>query len=142
MSQETVELARHGFALWNAAIDGTDAARSRAALRELIAMYHPDAVLDYTRTLPDFPASRGTEAIRAWTSETRGVFTSVYFEPLDFIDTSDAVVVPVRVAGEGVSGARVTTEMAYVYRFRGGKVIAATGFTNLAEALKAVGLEE
>jgi ketosteroid isomerase-like protein len=102
-SQENVRLARHGFALWNAAIDGADAARSRAALQEMVGMYHPEAVLDYTRTLPDFPATRGTEAIGAWLSETRGVFASVRFEPLDFIDISDAVVVPVRVAGEGAA---------------------------------------
>jgi ketosteroid isomerase-like protein len=56
--------------------------------------------------------------------------------------SDDAVVVPVRVAAEGVSGARVTTAMGYVYRFRDGKVIAATGFTNLAEAFKAVGFEK
>jgi ketosteroid isomerase-like protein len=142
MSQENVELARRGFELWNAAIDGTDVAGSQSALQEMIAMYHPDATLDYTRTLPDFPATQGREAIRAWTSETRGVFTSVRFEPLQFIDIDDAVVIPVSVDAQGASGAHVKTEMAYVYRFREGRVIAATGFKSLADALEAVGLAE
>jgi ketosteroid isomerase-like protein len=142
MSQENVHLTRRGFELWNAAIDVSDGARSDAALRAMIGMYHPDAELDYTRTLPDFPTTKGTEAILSWTADTRGVFASVHFEPLDFIDLDDSVLVPVRVDAQGASGALVSTEMAYVYRFQEGLVISATGFANLAEALEAVGLEQ
>jgi ketosteroid isomerase-like protein len=61
---------------------------------------------------------------------------------LQFIDIDDAVVMPVSVDAQGASGAHVKTEMAYVYRFREGRVIAATGFKSLVDALEAVGLAE
>ena len=82
MSHENVETVRKGIKLWNLALGGDDATW-RAALQDMIAAHHPDAELDYRRTLPDFRPARGTEAIIAWTEGAREAFGEVRIEPQD-----------------------------------------------------------
>ena len=77
MSRENVESLRHGFELWNVASSDPDEKTWRAAMHEMVAAYHPDAKLDFSRTLPDFPTTDVKEAMTAWIESARGTFTDV-----------------------------------------------------------------
>jgi ketosteroid isomerase-like protein len=112
-------------------------------LAEMVAGYHPDAEIDFSRTLPDFPATGGVEAMSGWVESARGMFTDVRLEPSAIIDAGDVAMTTMRVTGTGgMSGAPVDAEIFYVFRFRDGLVIAATTYMTEQEALKAVGLAE
>jgi ketosteroid isomerase-like protein len=143
MSEQNVESLRHGFELWNVASSDPDEKVWRAAMDEMVAAYHPDAKIDFSRTLPDFPATTVKEAMAAWIESARGIFTDVKLEPTDIIDTGEAVVAGMRVTGKGsLSGLSVDAEVFYVFGFRDGQVVTATTYTTRREALADVGLEE
>jgi ketosteroid isomerase-like protein len=144
MSQENVELVRRGFELWNVAAGDPDERTWRVAMAEMLAGYHPEAELDFSRTLPDFPTTGDvSEAMTAWVEGARGSFTEVRIEATDLIDAGDAVVAGMRISGEGaISGVKIESEFFYTFRFREGQIVAATTYVTRREALKAVGLEE
>lgn len=142
MSEENIETIVKGFELWNIAMVG-DNATWRTALQEMIDQYHPDAELDYRRTLPDFTPTRGTDAIIAWTEGAREAFGSVRIEPKDYIEAGGSIVVPVRMVARGASsGAEAVGNFVYVFRFRSQLIVSATSFKTVAEALKAAGPAE
>jgi ketosteroid isomerase-like protein len=137
MSEENIETIVKGFELWNLAMEG-DNASWRAALQEMIDQYHPDAELDYRRTLPDFTPTRGTEAMTAWTEGAREAFGGVRIEPKDYIEAGGSIVVPVRMVARGASsGAEAVGNFVYVFRFRSQLIVSATSFKTVAEALEA-----
>ena len=141
MSHENVTALRHGFELWNIASSDPDEKTWRAALAEMVAGYHPDAEIDFSRTLPDFPATGVVEAMSGWVESARGTFTDVRLEPTTIVDAGDAAVTTMRVTGTGgMSGAAVDAEIFYVFQFGDGLVIAATTYMTQQEALEAVGL--
>ena len=143
MSQENVEATRRGFELWNVAIGGADEERQRTALRQMVEEYHPDAELDYSRTLPDFPPTRGRQAIISWTEGAREALGEVRIEPVEYVDAGDAVVVQVRMLAKGTSsGANVGGEFVYVFRYRDEQVISATSYLTMRQAFKAIGLAQ
>ena len=142
MSDENIETVVKGFELWNLAMVG-DNANWRTALQEMIDHYHPDAELDYRRTLPDFTSTRGTEAIITWTEGAREAFGSVRIEPKDYIEAGGSIVVPVRMVARGASsGADAVGNFVYVFRFRSELIVSATSFKTVAEALRAAGQAE
>ena len=59
-------------------------------MHEMVAAYHPDAKLDFSRTLPDFPTTDVKEAMTAWIESARGTFTDVRLEPT----ASSTLVIP------------------------------------------------
>jgi ketosteroid isomerase-like protein len=143
MSRENVEMIRRGFELWNIAMGGSDEESRRSALGQMVEGYHPDAELDFRRTLPDFAPTRGREAMISWTEGAREVFGAVRLEPLEYFEAGDAVVVRVRIDAQGASsGASTGAEFVYLFRFRANQVTAATTYATRAEALEAVGLSE
>jgi ketosteroid isomerase-like protein len=138
---ENVEGLRHGFELWNIAANDPDERSWRAAIAEMVAGYHPDAKLDFSRTLPDFPATGVTETMTTWIESARGTFTDVRIEPTEIIDAGDAVVAGMRVTGRGsLSGIGIDAEVFYVFSFRDGKVVAATTYMTRREAIADLGL--
>jgi ketosteroid isomerase-like protein len=141
VSEENVELARRVFALWNVAMTEPDEAVWRAALREMMEQYHPEAELDYARTTPDLVGNR--EAMGSWIEGARDTYTSLNIEATEFIDAGDAVVMTARFIGQGsASGLTIGGEIAYVTRYRDGQIISTTSFATRREALEAAGLEE
>jgi ketosteroid isomerase-like protein len=65
------------------------------------------------------------------------------FEPDDFIDAGDRVVVLQREYRRGkASGVELELETAVVFEVRGGRVVRIQGFMDPASALEAVGLSE
>jgi ketosteroid isomerase-like protein len=143
MSEENVEAIRRGFELWNVAMGGGDEASRQTALRQMVEAYHPDAELDFSRTLPDFSPTRGRKAMISWTEGAREAFGEVRIEPVEYVDAGDAVVVRVRMLARGTSsGANVGGEFIYVFRDQDQQVISATTYRTMRNALEAVGLAE
>jgi hypothetical protein len=108
----------------------------------MMADYHEDADLDYTRIMPDFPAAQGPEPMLTWFDLMREAMSGVQVVPGEYIDHDDDVIVPVRMTGRGASsGADVGTSFVYHFRFRGDKLAGATGYVTLGEALAAAGTD-
>jgi ketosteroid isomerase-like protein len=119
-----VEATRRGFELWNVAMGGDDEATRQTALRQMVEEYHPNAELDYSRTLPDFLPTRGRKAMVSWTQGAREAFGEVRVEPVEYVDAGDAVLVQVRMLAKGMSsGASVGGEFVYVFRYQDEQVI-------------------
>ena len=92
---------------------------------------------------PDTSVHRGIEAVRAQFARWVEAYPDLRVEPLDVKDNGDKVFVWVRFVGHGAtSGASVEMEMAQVFTMRSGRAIRVVEYTDRADALKAVGLEE
>jgi ketosteroid isomerase-like protein len=143
MSRENVEQLRLGFELWNVALNEPDEATWRAITVELSNAYHPEAQIDFSRTVPDFPNVSPRDAMTEWVEDTRGTFTEVRVEPTEFIDAGDVVLTVMRISGKGtLSGATIAADFTYVFRYRDGQIIAATTYQTRQDALEAEGLTE
>jgi ketosteroid isomerase-like protein len=142
MSQHNVEAIRHGFELWNASLNESDRARREDAVRTLAAAYDPDATIDFSRTTPDLASAKGAGAMLDWMRGARGLFDHVEIKPTEFVDSGDAVAVATRITATGsISGAPVVFEYAYVFRYNSaGRIISATSYTTMRDALEATGL--
>ncbi|HEY4451464.1 MAG TPA: nuclear transport factor 2 family protein [Solirubrobacteraceae bacterium] len=141
MSQENVDAIRAGFALWNLAVGDTSPMRRREALEEMAAVYHPEAEIDFSRTTPDYAATRGPAGMLAWMAAAQELFEQVQIEATDLIDAGDTVVAAVSVTGTGTSSrVPVALEYAYAFRFRDRQVVSATSYSTLEQARQAVGL--
>jgi ketosteroid isomerase-like protein len=141
MSQENVDSLRRGFELWNVALGDPDEATWRGAMAELNEGYHPEAEVDFSRTIPDFPTSPAREAMTAWMEGARGTFAAVHVAATEILDAGDAVVVAIRMTGKGaLSGADTEGDFFYVFRYSGGLIISATTYTTRQDAVEAVGL--
>jgi ketosteroid isomerase-like protein len=132
VSKENIEIIQRGYEAW-----------TRGDLAAAFDGYDPD--VEYWDRADDLDGTvrRGRDALEAAYAELSEVYAEMRFEPKEFIDAGDFVVVPVRmtVRGRG-SGAVVEGEQVYVYRLRAGKVTEVREYRDKAEALKAVGLEE
>src|SRR5436305_14464754 len=108
----------------------------------MVALTHVDAEWWDRADDPYATHHRGRDACMQHLVEiTKDVELRV--EALDFIDTGDLVVVPVRLIGRGrTSGAPYDEQEVHVFRLRDGLVIETREYRELPEALKAVGLEE
>jgi ketosteroid isomerase-like protein len=139
VSQENVDVARRAFALWTEAMTDSDDSVWRAALREMIEQFHPQAELDFTRTTPDLTGDR--EAMASWVERARDTYASLHIDTTDWLDAGDAVVLTARFTGQGAaSGIALTAEIAYVVRCRDGQIVSETSFSSRQEALGAAGL--
>ena len=141
MSQENVRAIRLGFEHWNTAANDPDDGKRRDAMEKMAEPYHPDAVVDFSRTLPDYSPTRGSGSMIAWMTAAREAFTAVRIEPTEFIDTDKGIVVRVRVTATGSTSEAITElEFAYVFEFREGLVVSAISYRTVEEAREAVGL--
>jgi ketosteroid isomerase-like protein len=141
LSKENVEMVRRGVELWNTA-GHADEAGWNAAMEEMLAAYHPDAALDFSRTTIDFPPTRGRDAMIAWTEATRPLMSEVCVEATEFIDAGETVVVAMRISATGsASGVGTSMEYAYVFQVAARQIVAATTYKTLSEALSAVEVE-
>jgi ketosteroid isomerase-like protein len=142
MSQENVEAVTFGFKLWGIAVSDPDVGRRRQASQAMAATYSPDAMIDFSRTTPDYSATDGPRGMVAWMEEARGAFTDLRVELVEAIDAGEAVVASARISGRGASsGVPVVLDYAYVFGLSGGQIVSAVSYPTLAQALQAVGLE-
>jgi ketosteroid isomerase-like protein len=135
MSQENVEEVRK---LWEAWQEGDPADLGDLSLLDAEILYEDNSLPDHLGE-----TYHGHEGVRrAWAR---------FIEPWESFDNQlewardagDDVVSCHRVQGRGkASGMEVDGRYAYLWRFRGGKVVYLKSYGNPAEALQAVGLRE
>jgi ketosteroid isomerase-like protein len=130
MSQENVELVRSLYAGWLRGEIGID-------------KLDPEISMVESATLPGAASAHGVEAVERYIQSFAKHWEQISFEPLEYIDAGERVVVVARLVGRGKkSGVEVTRTWAYVWTLRGQKALSMVGYADRAEALKAVGLAE
>jgi ketosteroid isomerase-like protein len=129
MSQENVELVRSLYE------GGGNRGR-------LLALAHPDIVVDATRRVFNPTTHVGTDGLRRMFAEADEVWEEFRVEPLEFVDAGDRVVVVVRVVGKGKgSGAEARQHSAQIWVLRDGLVVRwEVGYADRDEALEAAGV--
>jgi ketosteroid isomerase-like protein len=139
MSEQNVAALRQGFERWNIALSDPDETTWRAAMAEMISGYHPEAHIDFSRTVPDFPNAMAQEAMASWIEDARGTFTGANVTATEILDGGDAVMAVVHITGIGtLSGAELAADFFYVFRYRGERIISATTYISREEALAAL----
>jgi ketosteroid isomerase-like protein len=127
MSQENVERIRAGFA-----------AHNRGDVDALFEVYDPDAVFE-TLLLG---THHGNEAIRLIYEENQKTLSGYDVVPVELIDAGDKVVAVAQAVGAGpVSEIAVDEQFAFVFTFKGERVVREQAFRNRQEALEAAGID-
>ena len=105
---------------------------------ELWKVVDPAFELHERSDLPDAKVYRGREAAAEFFRKTAELFSEVRWEPREFIELGDAVVVETKLVGVG-KGSEVPIEgdEFHVWQFRDDKVISLRGFPTREEALAA-----
>ena len=127
MSQENVERVNAGFA-----------AHNRGDLDALVELYDPEAVFE-TLLLG---IHHGNEAIRLIYAENQKTMAGYDVVPVELIDAGDQVVAVAQMVGSG-SSSRIALDdrFAFVFTFKGDRVVREQAFRNREEALEAAGLD-
>jgi ketosteroid isomerase-like protein len=126
MSQENVELIRSLYEGWLHGEMGLD------KLDPEIAMFE-------SSTLPGAASAIGADAVQRYIESFAKYWDEIRFEPQEYIDAGERVVVVARLIGRGkTSGVAVERIWAYVWTVRAQKVLRMDGYSSREEALKAV----
>jgi ketosteroid isomerase-like protein len=127
-----VRLLRHGYDKLNEG--GIDAA---------IHLIHEDALLEEPSDWLDRSVMRGREGVRDWFAAQYEVWDRVEFEPLEYIDAGERVVVVVRLTARGrESGLELDALFMHVWTIRDGLAAELRAFTDKQAALEAAGLRD
>ena len=110
----------------------------RQDFEEALSAFHPDVEWDGTN-LPDGRVSRGHEAVRDHTARWASMWDSWTVELGQFIEAGDEVVLYIREKGLSKSGIQMDERHAEVYTVKDGKILRRRGFSDVNEALEAVG---
>ena len=130
MSSENVETIRSLYDGWLRGDMGID-------------KLDPEITMIESKTIPGAPSACGIDAVRRYIESFAKYWSEIRFEPQEYIDAGDQVVVIARLIGRGrSSGAAVERTWAYAWTLRANKALRMEAYDNRAEALKAVGLEE
>ena len=135
MSQENVELLRRLFELFSERDLDWD------LVFELVA---PDIVWEVRPDFPDAAVHIGPDGMRRLSDGFDDVVDETWYRPLEFIESADQVVVPLRWGGLG-AGSRAAfaeREETWVFTFRDARISHVTEYATKREALEAVGLSE
>jgi uncharacterized protein len=128
MSRENVELVR-----------GIYEAFARRDIEAVIAVADPDIRFYDRADRPGATVYVGHEGLRRFAGSDLDVFENVRYEPAEFIDRGDHVVVRIRQAGRGkASGAAVEEEIANVWTLRDGRCVEMRVYSSAREALEAL----
>ena len=133
MSQENVEVVRRAIN-----------ARNRGDRDAALAAASPDIEFDFSTSAGPYAGIyKGVEAIMRLWDGMEDVFSELRWEPQEFIDAGDAVVVSMHfhTRGRG-SGVESVARGAGVYWFKDGKVVRYKQCQTRADALEAAGLRE
>jgi ketosteroid isomerase-like protein len=130
VSQENVGVVRSLYAGWLRGEIGID-------------KLDPEISMVESETLPGAASAYGIEAVERYMRSFVNYWEQIRFEPQEYIDAGNQVVVVASLIGKGKkSGVEVTRTWAYVWTVRERKALRMVGYADRAEALKAVGLEE
>jgi ketosteroid isomerase-like protein len=140
VSEENVALARRNFEVINA-VDrtGEEFVDPEEVAPDLWAGLAPDFELHGRPDVPDAKTYRGREESKEFWRMLQDVFSELRWEPLEFTDLGDAVVVETRLVARGRgSDLRVEADETDVFWFRDGQLARVQGFATKEEALEAV----
>lgn len=137
MPSERAEVVREVFNAMSLRARTEDQAEIDRQIERVVSCHHPDCEVDFTRTLPDFPPARGTEAMATWLRDPV-LLDDFNLEAGELVEAGDTFVVAVRLTGR-LRGSEASIDMnyAYVLRFRGDKIASSTAYQTLSEALEA-----
>ena len=140
MSEENVALVRRNFEVLNA-VDrtGEEFVDPEEVAPDLWAGLAPDFELHGRPDVPDAKTYRGREESKEFWRMLQEVFSELRWEPMEFTDLGQVVVVETRLVARGRgSDLRVEADETDVFWFRDGKVVRVQGFATKEEALAAV----
>ena len=128
MSQENLERIKAGFV-----------AHNKGDLDALVELYDPDVVFE-TLLLG---THHGNEAIRLIYEENQKTMPGYDVVPVELIDAGDKVVAVAQTVGAG-SASRIALDdaFAFVFTFKGDRVVREQAFRNREEAVEAAGLSD
>jgi ketosteroid isomerase-like protein len=107
----------------------------------LFALLDDDVEWDYVGAFPESATYYGPDAVRRFFAQWSGAFEGFGFEPEEFVDGGEHVLVLLRQWGRGkATGVPVENRTWQVFTFRDGRIVHCRGYPEKAEALKAAGL--
>jgi ketosteroid isomerase-like protein len=90
---------------------------------------------------PDQGAYRGHAGVERWLRDWGDAWAEYSFEPEEFIDAGNAVVVVIRMHAKGMgSGVELDRQDAVVYLFRDDKILSTDYYNSKQQALEAAGV--
>jgi uncharacterized protein len=130
MSKENLEAARRGFE-----------ALDRGGVEEFLDFINPEFEMTTPADMTVEPATyRGHDGMRRYFESFYEIMDEVRFEPQEFIDADDRVVVPARLVARGRdTGIEAVQLLTMVWTLREGKAIGCETYATKEEALEAVG---
>ena len=131
MSQENVEIVKAAYDAFNR--QDLDAVFKDAA---------PGAETDFSRALGPWRGVFGLDQARRFLVEFRETWEAARWEPHEFIEAGDLVVVPGTQHLKGRGGIEVVVRGTFVWTIRNGAVERVTMYQERQEALEALGLSE
>jgi uncharacterized protein len=130
---EAIETLRQAYAALNR--DGID-----SALRFLDQSIEFVPVPDW---LPDAEHFHGHDGVRAWFAKIGEVFDIDHWEPREYVDAGDRLVISVTITGKArATGIRGQLELYQVWTVRRHKAVRMEAFLDRAQALEAAGHSE
>jgi|SRR3954471_6092487 len=128
MSQENVEIIRAIYDGWLAGDPGYQ-------------HFDPEISMLESNTLPGAVEAHGIDEVRKYIESFTKYWDEIRFEPQEYLDAGDRVVVVARLVGRGKkSGVAVERTWSYVWTLRSGKALRMDSFADRREALEAAGL--
>jgi ketosteroid isomerase-like protein len=96
-----------------------------------------------SKMIPGAPSAYGIDAVRRYMESFPKYWAEIRFEPEEYIDAGDQVVVVARLVGRcKTSGVDVERKWAYVWTLRANRALRMDAYADRTEALEAVGLAE
>lgn len=140
MPKDSVEIVRRNYEVINSiGRTGPEFVDPEAVAPDLWSRLSPDFELHDRPDLPDAKVYRGRQATKEFWRKTQELFAELRWEPLEFIDLGDTVVVETRIVARGRgSDVRIEAEETDVFWFRDGALVRLAGFPTRDEALDAV----
>jgi len=144
MSEENVALVRRTYELINAiGRTGEEFVDPEELAPELWGRLAPDFELHGRPDVPDPTVYRGREEAKEFWRMIQEVWAEVRWEPLEFTDLGDVVVVDARIVGLGRgSDVPIEGDETDVFWFRDGDIVRLQGFPTKAQALEAARLAD
>ena len=139
MSEENVAIVRRNYEVINS-IDrsGEEFVDPEEVAPDLWASLSPDFELHGRPDVPDQTTYSGREASKEFWRMLQEVFTELRWEPLEFTDLGNTVVVETKIVATGRgSDLRIEADETDVFWFRDGQLARVQGFATKAEALEA-----
>jgi ketosteroid isomerase-like protein len=139
MSEENVALVRRNYELINAiGRTGNDFVDPEQVAPDFWTRLAPDFEFHGRTDVPDSSVYRGPEATKEFFRMLQEVWAEIRWEPREFIDLGDVVVVETKIVAMGRgSDVRIEADETDVFWFRDDEIVRLQGFPTKEEALKA-----